>query len=358
MSDLWTPDADRKLLALKNSSEKTDRSDGSLKFRAALSFADVARQLNAWFDTDEFTKDAVRGRFTRLTPMPDYGALYPAPKPTPYFDKYFDPKGKCVSPVGKADVFQQLYNLVESGRWIKTLVLSDTQGCFAEDALWQQAIADHGDSDIIMLPGDVADWEGASKYVHEMDYPLRHEADWLVKLYATLEAAFPGKPIVVTDSNHRRRVARAMRAVPQGLLFLAEHNPERYLAQPFAHIVAIDSWWVQIGDVVYAHKEGRTAVPGDNARDAIRTFRNWRDSGQFGVQDFRVVLTGHSHKVAEFYENGIKGMEPGCLAQLPMMYMGTAEISNTQDQGYAYIIQKGGRADRNASRTIKLGGGD
>lgn len=146
-----------------------------------------------------------------------------------------------------------------------------------------------------------------------------------------------------------------MRSVPQGLLFLAEHNPERYLAQPFEHIEALEPWWVQIGDVIYAHKEGRTAVPGDNARDAIRTFRNWRDSRQFGVQDFRMVVTGHSHKLAKFRENGITGLEPGCLAKLPMIYMGTAEIANSQDNGYAIVIQKGGTVDRNASTYIDLG---
>jgi hypothetical protein len=221
--------------------------------------------------------------------------------------------------------------------------------------LWQQAIADHPDTDIVMIPGDVADWEGASKYVHEMDYPLRHEADWLVKFYTTLEAAFPNKPIIVTNSNHRRRVEKAMRSVPQGLMFLAEHNPERYLAQPFRYIEALEPWWVQIGDVIYAHKEGRTATPSDNARDAIKTFRNWRDARQHGVEEFRMVLTGHSHKLAKFRENGITGMEPGCLAKLPMLYMTSAEIATTQDNGYAFVIQKGTRVDTNASQYVDLG---
>ena len=357
MTVVWTEDYDRKLLSLKNAQDPDNTGDnGRLKFRATLSFAEVARRMNEWFATDEFTKDNVQKRFRSMSPLPDYAALHPAPQPTPYFDKYFDERGKLRYPdVGKNDILRRILGLESSGRWYKTLVLSDTQGVFADDGKWQQAIADHPDADLVVVPGDVADWEGASKYVHEMDYPLRHEADWLVRFYETLTSAFPDKPVIVTNSNHRRRVEKAMRSVPQGLLFLAEHNPERYLAQPFPNIVAVEQWWVQLGDALYAHKEGRTATPGDNARDAIRTFRNWRDAKQFNVNEFRVVVTGHSHKLAKFRENGITGIEPGCLAKLPMLYMSTAEIANTQDQGYAYVVQKCGRTDTNESNYVDLG---
>lgn len=350
----WSEEHDRKLLSLKNPAEDT----GGLKFRAALSFAEVARRMNAWFNTEQFTKDAVQKRYRSLTPLPDLGKLYPAAQPTPYFDKYFEYDGKCRIPQSKKDVFGLIQGMFDSGRWVKTLVLSDSQGVFANNPMIEQVIQDNRDADIIQIPGDVADWEAASKYTHEMDYPMRHECDWLVRLYEMLSDTFPGKPILIEDSNHRRRVAKAMRSVPQCMLFLAEHNPERYLAQPFPYIVALDSWWAQLGDTIYSHKEGRTATPGDNARDAIRTFRTWRDAGQHGVEPFRMVVTGHSHKVSEHYENGVKGMEPGCLATLPMLYMSTAEIANTQDNGYGIVIQKNGRADRNESRIIKLGGDD
>lgn len=349
----WTEEYDRKLLSFKQTGEVE-----GLRFNAALSFAEIARRLNAWYGVDEFTKDSVQKRFRSLSPLPDYGTLYPSPQPTPYFDKYFTPEGKPKVPQAQTDVFGTIQGMQDSGRWVKTLVLSDTQGVFADNAMWEAVIAENLDADIVVIPGDVCDWEGASKYTHEMDYPLRHEADWYVRFLEILEAAFPGKPKIVTDSNHRRRISKAIRSLPQGLLFLADHNPERYLAQPFPYVLADDSWWIQIGDTIYAHKEGRTATPGDNARDAIRTFRTWRDAGQHNVQQFRMVVTGHSHKVSEHYESGVKGMEPGCLARLPMLYMSTAEIANTQDNGYAVVIQKDGRADRNASRVIKLGGDD
>lgn len=355
----WTEDFDRKLLSLKNPSDPDNTGDaGRLKFRATLSFAEVARRMNAWFNTTEFTKDSVQKRFRSLSPLPDFGKLYPPSAPTPYFDKYFEANGRPKIPQGKKDIFGLFQGMMDAGRWVKTLVLSDTQGVFANDTMLEQVISENLDADAVVLPGDVCDWEGASKYTHEMDYPLRLEADWYVRLLDMLEGAFPGKPKFITNSNHRRRVEKAMRSVPQGLLFLAEHNPERFLAQPFPFVQAIESWWLQLGDTIYAHKEGRTATPGDNARDAIKTFRTWRDAGQHGVEAFRMVVTGHSHKVSEHYENGVKGIEPGCLARLPMLYMSTAEIATTQDNGYAVVVQRNGRADRNESRTIKLGGDD
>lgn len=251
-------------------------------------------------------------------------------------------------------MFGAIHQLEASGRAYKTLTLSDTQGVLADESLIDQAIAAHPDADIVCLPGDVGEWAAASKYAPERDIPLMHESEWLVRFYQRLTDAYPNKPIIITNSNHRRRVERSMKLLPPSLLFLAEHNIERYLAQPFPWIVAIEPWWVQLGDTIYAHKEGRTAIPGNNVRDAIQTFRNWRDSGQFDVKDFRLVLTGHSHKVAELMEHGVKGIEPGCLAKLPMSYMTSAAVKGTQSNGYAVVVQTRGRADFNASRVIHL----
>jgi hypothetical protein len=345
----WTDEYDRKLLALKHG-----YSGDGLAVAGGRSFAEIARQLNAYFATNIFTKDAVQKRYPVITPPRSF-VDFPRPEPTPYFSAFFDDDGKLRKPAqGKLDWRGRIAELEDAGRFYKTLVLSDTQGVMWDEVLTQRAISEHPDADVILIPGDVADWEGASKYTHERDYPLLHESDWLVRFYQTLTERYPDAPIIVTDSNHRRRVSKAMRSLPQGLVFLAEHNPERYLAQPFANVVALDRWWVQLGDTIYAHKEGRTAIPGNNALDALATFRNWRDAGQHGVEPFRVVVTGHSHKVAELVQFGRKGIEPGTLARLPMSYMTGAEVRNTQDNGYAVVIQRGGRAELNECRALSL----
>jgi hypothetical protein len=358
MSIHWTDEYDRKLLAFKHGysgdGSRARQTGDRLSIAGGRSFAEVARQLNAFFGTEIFTKDAVRKRYPLISPPPSF-ADYPPPAPTPYFSAHFDEDGKLRQRAPeKLDWRGAVAELEDSGRWYKTLVLSDTQGVMWDEVLTQQAISEHPDADIILIPGDVADWESAAKYTHERDYPMLLESDWLVRFYQTLTDRYPHAPILVTNSNHRRRVEKLMRTLPQGLLFLAEHNPERYLAQPFANVVAIEPWWVQLGDTVYAHKEGRTAIPGNNALDAIATFRNWRDSGQHGVDPFRLIVTGHSHKLAELVLHGIKGIEPGCLARLPMNYMRTAEIQQTQENGYSVVLQRGGRAELNECRALHL----
>lgn len=355
----WTEGVDRKLLDLKHGRTPTPgEAPGNLvRLTGGRSFQQVAAQLNAIYGTSEYTKDAVQKRYKALQgrPVPSLYE-YPAPRPTPYLDQHFDEAGNLLEPApAKVDLARYLCDLEGSGRYYKTLVLSDTQGVFCDWDLLTQATDEQYDADLIVVPGDVADWEAASRYTHEQDYPLLLESDWLVRFYTALSDRYPGIPVIITGSNHRRRIEKAVRQLPQGMLFLAEHNPEKYLAQPFPNIHALEPWWTQIGDIIYAHKEGKTTIPGNNVLDAITTFTTWYRSRQFVMNEFRYVVTGHSHKVAEVYAHGTKGVEPGCLARLPMLYTTAAHLVTTQDNGYAYSIQRGGKVQNpNDVRAVKL----
>lgn len=346
------PEYDRALLALKDQGARGD--GGALKVKGR-SFTDVARLLNQRFGVDTFTKDAVQKRWALLTPP--VTPLMPAPDHTPYYSQYFNEFGKLKAPApGKLDWRTYVDKLFSNpNREVKTLVISDQQGVYCNEQLLQQVYAREHDPDLIVFPGDVCDWEGASKYPHERDFPLVHEADWFVRVLESTHKRWPGVPVVITGSNHRRRVENSIRTLPQGLLFLAEQNPERYLAQPFANVHALDDWWVQIGDVIYAHKEGATSQAGDNVKDAIDTFINWELSGQFGIKPFSVVLTGHSHKLARIVYRSKLGIEPGALATMPMVYMRSAKTKGVQDNGYAYTLQRGGVADWNETNFVALG---
>lgn len=352
------PEYDRHLLALKdtgNSARAVNR-DGSYDglLIKGRSFAEVAAMMNQWFNVEDFTKDSVQKRWKDLTDPPGLRD-FPQPVPTPYLSSYFDPDGKPRLVAEKRDWQSRVAELFDSGRWTKTLDLSDTQGLACNDELLARAIDDHPDADIIVLPGDVCDWEGASRYTHIRDYPLMHEADWYVRLLVTLTERYPDAPVIVTNSNHRRRVENAIRTLPQGLLFLAEHNPERYLAQPFANVHALEPWWVQLGDVIHCHKEGKTAIPGNNVMDAIDSFLLWERSGQFPIDTFRTIISGHSHKLANVMYQGVQGIEPGTLATLPMQpYMVSASTRGIHENGYAIAIQKGGHVDTNATRYIRF----
>jgi predicted phosphodiesterase len=319
------------------------------------SFTDIARLLNQRFGTDIFTKDAVQKRWMVLTPP--VTPLMPPPDHTPSFSKYFDGFGKLRTPAPiKNDWRGYVAELFANpDREVKTLVISDQQGIYCNEAMLEEIMRTEHDPDLIIFPGDVSDWEGASKYPHPRDFPLVHESDWLVRILESTTTRWPGVPVIITDSNHRRRIESSIRMLPQGLLFLAEQNPERYLAQPFADVHALDSWWVQIGDVIYAHKEGNTTAAGDNVKDAIDTFINWEMSKQFDIEPFSVVVTGHSHKLARLVYRNKLGIEPGAVATLPMIYMKSAKIKGVQDNGYAFTQQRGGRADWNQCDFVHLG---
>ena len=68
-------------------------------------------------------------------------AATPAPQPTPYLDQHFDSRGKILAPVGKADVMGMVEALTRTDRWVKWLVLSDTQGVFAQEGLSHKSVS-------------------------------------------------------------------------------------------------------------------------------------------------------------------------------------------------------------------------
>lgn len=344
----WDQHVDRKLQELREQGTR----GLSTRF---LSFTDIAHIMNDWWGEDVFTSDMLQKRYQKLVPPPSLRDHPPA-NPTPYFSKYFDRDGQLIHAApAKMDLDKYVADLERAGRAYKTLVLSDTQGIFCDEALLEEALDANPYADIIVLPGDVCDWEGASKYTHERDYPLIHESDWYVRLLETLTRRYPGVPVVITNSNHRRRIEKSVRQLPQGLLFLVEHNPERYLAQPFSNVFAIEPWFWQCGDVIYAHAEGRTTNPGDNAKSAIDAFLLRERTAREGIRPFRAVLTGHSHKIWEGVYKSIKGIEPGCLAELPMIYTKAASSLRTvQENGYAYAVQRGGKVDFNQFRHVYL----
>lgn len=349
----WEDAYDRKLLALKH----PERGTTNLFVPGGLSFEQIARRMNAWFATDIFTKDNVQKRYKSVTPPPSTDAL-PLAVPTPYYSKYFNEYGKLREPAPeKMDLGAYIGGLEESGRFYKTLVLADQQGCFAREDLIKQATDDHPDVDLIAMPGDVVEWYEASRYLKDRDIPLSHEMDWMVRHLEAVSLRYPGVPIVITDSNHRRRVANAVRQLPSGLLPLVEANPERYLAQPFANVFAIERWWWQCGDAIYNHAEGPTANAGDNAKAAIDAFILKLFNDRENVRQFRVVVTGHAHKLFYGMHKTILGIEPGTLADPILMGYTTAAnaLRTVQEQGYAVVVQKGGRADLNACKAYVLG---
>jgi hypothetical protein len=181
--------------------------------------------MNQRFGTDIFTKDAVQKRWAVLTPptMP----LMPAPEHTPHFSRYFDEYGKLREPAPEKDDWQAYVAELFSNpnREVKTLVISDQQGIYCSERLLAHIMTVEHDPDLIVWPGDVCDWEGASKYPHERDFPLVHEADWFVRVCDSTARRWPGVPVIITGSNHRRRVENSIRTLPQACCSWPSRTP-------------------------------------------------------------------------------------------------------------------------------------
>lgn len=335
---MFTPEIDKRLFALREQ---------------GYSFSQIAARLTLEFGSGHvsYTKDQVQKRYQAISPTLRLVAA-PAHIAMPYFQAHFDERGRPREPVGLtklADLAQYVESL--DRRLSKTLVLSDLHVDQHDEALLVEALNAHRDADLVVINGDALDIYAYSRFRREANRPIEGEIEAWMRIQAEYLSRFPW--VVITDSNHAQRIPRAV-TIPDGLQFLLEPNIMRHLALPFCNIVALDDWWYQVGDVIYAHGDYAARRAPRTAEQVAAWFRARLGSGQFPeLRPFRVLVQAHTHRVGCVVLGGIKVIESGCLAKLPLDYSRAAHQVRWQEpqaNGYVVVVQDRGRAILNECR--------
>jgi hypothetical protein len=337
---VWTTELDKRLFALRE---------------RGWSFAQIAAGLS--LETGQtFTKDQIQKRYRRVRRGLQ---LAPAPRTRlmPYFSLLFDETGQPRREPTKLDLDAALAPLLE--RRMRILVISDLHVSQHDEDLLVAVLNRHRDADLIVVNGDALDIYAYSRYQKYHNRPIEQEIDDWCRIQLTYLAAWP--LVLITDSNHAQRVPRAA-VVPDGLRFLLEPNVMRHLARPFSTILALDEWYVQIGDAIIAHGDYATRRVPRAAEQVAAWFRKRVGSEQFPhLRPFRVLVQAHTHRVGCVVTAGTKVIESGCLARLPLDYTTRAHqvrYDEPHANGYVELVLDRGRAVLNECREYYLEAAD
>lgn len=335
----WTPDAIARLRALREQ---------------GLSVSEMAAALGAFYGT-RVTVREVQRQLRGLAAGEALRARPPAPA-MPYFHKYFDEHGQPRASPPKQDLEAYLAALAAKPRKVEILHLSDLHVNQHDEELLDQVLRRHQAADLVVVAGDFLDLYQYSRFAKAEHLPFEAELEAGVRLLEFLSERFP--LVVFIESNHHERVRLALQAVPSGLHFLVEPNIMRHLTQPFANCLALDRWWVQVGDAVFTHADYARGVAPRSAERVALWLEYHRRVGQLPLQPFTVVVQAHTHRVGSRILAGIKCIETGCLAKLPLGYAQEARAvayPEPQMNGYAVVVQRGGRSLLNECREYYLG---
>jgi hypothetical protein len=297
------------------------------------SYVDVYNILAKKYPYENFTYDAVQGRIYRL-----FKRRMVSDKPPsglPYVSKYFDyligsklpePKTK-IAPLGRK-------------RLTKTLHAADIHVPFQDEVAVDKAFSANLDADVVVT-SEVLDCYSLNPFYKEKPVSLEAELDEALRLFEYLNETFP--ITYITEANHDDRVKRIIsKRLPTELLFLCTLELVEVLTRPFPNIIYIPSWWLQLGDVIYAHAPTHSKIDMKAGWNVYQYFHEWGDV--LGVKPpFNVIVQAHTHYLGSFYRPTKKIIESGCLCTLAEWVIHRYQ-TRPWVQGYTVIMQEDGKA--------------
>jgi len=241
------------------------------------------------------------------------------------------------------------------GREVKVLYLSDLHIPFTDYETVFRIVEQHSDANVCIVNGDLLDLFAVSKFSKNKHVALRKEIEDGRVFLEYLSKRF--EVVVVTEGNHERRLRRFIEEeIPQEMQFLFPKDILRVIVSGevldkdrLDNVEVVGTWWVKLWDTIYAHPDNYNSPP---MRTSISTSQYFIMSR--GIQH-RVCIIGHTHKVGEIMNGGVKIIESGCLCHDMDYHFGSKFTQ--QPWVKAYVVQrigKDGLSDLNSTRAILL----
>lgn len=261
---------------------------------------------------------------------------YPEVIPQPYFNKYQDQ----ITGNGKHKAYFDF-----EGKNLKILVLNDLHVPFQNEEVLEHALIRNMAADVVVL-SEMADMYSQSTWMKESNVPLEQEIEEILRLFQYFSENFPHT--IVLTANHERRISRKVASkLTADLLFLVDLHIMEALARPFPNIHIIDNWYYQINDAMFAHEDRASIVPMKVSTEMVDKLRRWAHI--LGIEPFRLLVQGHSHKAGAVQYGDVKVIETGMLCNV----MTWAKLKLTKipwTSGWATVIQENGITNFNKSR--------
>lgn len=247
---------------------------------------------------------------------------------------------------------KKLWDDFNDGKAKKILSLSDLHAPYMDFESIEQAVSSHLDADILMLNGDIFDGHAMSDFDKLDDFDIEKEFE---QVFVFLDAVTPlFKHVVWVSGNHEmsRFIRMVSRKFGNGMkkYVLKRLNPIQYICEKYNNITIAPHHFVQLGKVVFVHPNGYSSALMSTALKQAEIFENNKHE-ILPYPEIQAVIQGHTHDLGEYYLNGIKVIEQGCLCFAPD-YVFDNPRKRRWTKGYAVIhLDKNGNVEFNKTHS-------
>lgn len=231
---------------------------------------------------------------------------------------------------------KEIYNMLNDGKTKKILSLSDLHSPYMDLKKIDKAIRDNLDCEYCVINGDLLDLEAMSAFDNMNEVNISEEFAQVDKLLSILDKTFKKTIIIGGNHDYTRFAKYIMKNVKPSLRSFAfdRLNPLKYITEKYMNIKVINHNTIQIGDVEFKH-------PNKYNSPEMRTIVNEYNNMIANLEDFpnpeiNCIIIGHTHMAGEYYYNGVKLIEQGCLCK-KMDYRFLEPSKRSWTTGYCVI---------------------
>lgn len=247
-----------------------------------------------------------------------------------------------------------IYNLLNDGKSKKILSISDLHSPYMDIRKIDKVIRDNLDCEYCIINGDLLDMESMSSFDKMTEIDITKEFEQVNKLLLVLNKQFK-KTIIVGGNHDYTRFARyIMKNIKPSLRSFAfdRLNPLKYITEKYENIEVINHNTLEIGDVIFKHPNKYCS--GEMKTIVNEYYNMCANREDLPNPNFRSIIIGHTHMAGEYYYNGVKLIEQGCLCH-KMDYRFLEPTKKSWTSGYAIInIDENYKVDLNKTKFIYL----
>jgi predicted phosphodiesterase len=251
----------------------------------------------------------------------------------------------------------------------RIVIASDFHAPFQDNWAVSELIQRERGADTLVINGDLQDFYSISRFTKYEQVSMESELAAVDALLGQLSAAFP--EVVIVAGNHD--TARFEKQIRQYLSVELMHVVEfltggnlsvlRVIAKRYPNVRFADTsvgrfqvgWFWQLGDLITAHAEKYSRVPGA----ALRGIEEWfSDQEQtLGLKPWRVLIQAHTHQLGMFaFRSDRLLIEQGCMCSTHGYQLQARIMGRPQRLGYVALNQTKGVTDINSIRLVWLDG--
>jgi predicted phosphodiesterase len=247
-------------------------------------------------------------------------------------------------------------------------IASDFHAPFQDNWAVGELIArEGGKADTLIVNGDIQDFYSISRFVKYENVSVESEFAAVDALLGQLSAAFP--EVVLIGGNHdTARFEKQLRTLLSlELVHVIEYltggnfSVLRLMAKRYPNVRFADTqvsrfhvgWFAQFGDLITAHAEKYSRVPGAALRGIDEWFTDQQDT--LGLKPWKVLIQAHTHQLGMFPWKADRVMvEGGCMSQTHGYQLQARIMGRPQRVGYVTLEQTKGVTDLNSIRLVWL----